>query len=246
MVSRRDHPTRARRHASGYPGRNGARTMTSRGRPVPCYMVVDMHAPLTQAENIPQRAQLGPQRVLSVSLAQMPSAQMWNPATQARTQEVPLHETDPLAGATQVVHDGPQASAVLFGTQTGACCVPRRQVPALQLNPQVVPLQVAVALAGTWHGVHEVPQVFGLLLDTHMLLQAWFPAVHVTGQGVPSATHSAPQKRKPALHAATHAPPVHATLPLSGALQGVQLFPQAATVVPLLITHIASAPVPQR
>lgn len=205
-----------------------------------------MHAPSMQAENIPQRAQPGPQRVLSVSLAQMPSAQRWNPATQAWTQAFPLHDTAPWSGATQVVHDGPQASAVLFGTQAGACAVPRRQVPALQVNPQVVPLQVAVELAGPWHGVHELPQLFVLLLDTHMLLQAWFPAVHVTGQGVPTATQSAPQERKPTLHAGTHAPPVHVTLPLSGALQGAQSFPQAATVVPLLITHVASAPVPQR
>ncbi|MES1172177.1 MAG: hypothetical protein ABUL77_02980 [Bacteroidota bacterium] len=225
----------------------GPLTGGTQAPPFSVYIAVDMHAPLTQAENIPQRAQLGPQRVLSVSLAQMPSAQMWNPATQARTQEVPLHDTDPWSGATQVVHDGPQASAVLFGTQAGACAVPRRQVPALQVNPQVVPLQVAVALAGTWHGVHELPQLFGLLLDTHMLLQAWFPAVHVTGQGVPSATQSAPQKRKPTLHAGTHAPAaLHVTLPLSGALQGAQLFPQEATVVPLLTTHVASAPVPQR
>ncbi len=48
----------------------------------------------------------------------------------------------------------------------------------MHLKPQLTPSHVAVAFAGGVHGVHEAPHVAGLELLTHVLLQAWSPALH--------------------------------------------------------------------
>jgi hypothetical protein len=85
-----------------------------------------------------------------------------------------LQVTEPFAGAVQVRHDGPQASAVSFGTQVGVAAVPRRQKPGVlqttrQLRvPGLATLSHAAMpfAAGAGQAVHDVPHELTLVLAT--------------------------------------------------------------------------------
>jgi hypothetical protein len=115
--------------------------------------------------------QLAPVVLLSEThVAFAPVPHRWNPASQARTQAVPLQLTEPLLGAVQVRHDGPQALLVSLGTQV----VPRAQKPGVlqtmrQLRfPGLATLSHAAMPfdGGAGHAVHDVPHELTLVLAT--------------------------------------------------------------------------------
>lgn len=85
-----------------------------------------------------------------------------NPARQTTTQAPLVQVTEPFAGATHVVHEGPQASTPL-ARQTP----PHSWKPALHAMPHELPLQVALPLGGTGQGLHRLPHEFTLLLAAH-------------------------------------------------------------------------------
>ena len=137
-----------------------------------------MQTLLTQVEpdgQVMQAAsQLVPDELLGAQVALAPVPHMWKLVLQAGTHEVPLQVTLPLAGATQVAQDAPQASTVLLATQVGAWAVPRWQKPGVlqttrQLNvPGLATLSQAAMplLAGAGHAPQELPQLATTLSGT--------------------------------------------------------------------------------
>jgi hypothetical protein len=135
---------------------------------------------------VPHGVHADVQCALSLSAAHVPDAvHRWKPVLQAGTQVVPLQVTVPLVGATQVEHDAPQASTVVFATQVGAVAVPRWQKPGvLQTTRQLSVVDVAVSHAampfagGAGHAVHDVvPHELTLVFATHVPLQLWKPGL---------------------------------------------------------------------
>lgn len=101
-----------------------------------------------------------------------PQVMVQPPSSQER-----VAPTGRIAGNAQVVHEAPQASAVVFGTQVGAVGVPRLQKPGVsqtQLHIRAPPpdaLQVAspsLAGVGAGQAVHDVPQFAGAVSSTHV------------------------------------------------------------------------------
>ena len=76
--------------------------------------------------------------------------QRWYPASQAKSQVVPLHSAVACAGVVQVAHT-PLHS----------------RVPALQVKPQVELVQLTAEFAGEGHGEQFAPQLSIDVFDTH-------------------------------------------------------------------------------
>lgn len=131
----------------------------------------------------------------------------------------------------------------------------------------------ALGSEGVGHVTHEaaVPHWSVLSFGKHPLVagQVWVPAPHTTpqaaftqavpvGHGVQSTPFIVPQVSEellltqtplhrchPASHAETHDPEaLQVTLPLSGAMQAMQLLPHELTFVLPLTTQVVLAPVP--
>jgi hypothetical protein len=97
-------------------------------------------------------------------------------------------------------------------------------VPAPQTTPHIAFTQAVPSGQGVQSTPLIVPQVAEALLLTQTPLQ----------------------RCQPALHAGTHWPvaPLQVTVPLSGAVQTLQVLPHELMLVLLLTTQVALAPVP--
>jgi hypothetical protein len=138
-----------------------------------------------------------------------------------------------LGGLTQAVQPvalQPDAT-LLFATHDVGSVDGQPWKPVAQVTLHVVPLHAAVALVGDAQAVHplaEQPEATLLL------------ATHLVAAPVPHAW-------KPVLQARTHAPAVlQVTVPFSGAVHTVQLFPHDVMSVLPFITHLAAVPVPHK
>jgi hypothetical protein len=122
---------------------------------------------LTQVSPVGHVMQAAVQRVPALwSGAHVLSEHRWKLVLQAGTHEVPSQVTVPFAGTGHVVHDGPQASAVLLATQVGACAVPRWQNPGelhstrqVSAGPEALSHAAMPLLGGAGQAVHDDPQL---------------------------------------------------------------------------------------
>ena len=84
--------------------------------------------------------------------------QRWKPELQVKSQALPLHTGDALAGVVHAAH-----------------AVPQRRKPALQVKPHWLPLQVDAAFATVGQTMHVAPQLVSAVLGAQLWPQTCSP-----------------------------------------------------------------------
>ena len=138
-----------------------------------------------------------------------------------------------LAPPGQGVH-APSAVPQVATSESATHTPEHRWNPSLQLNPQAPLVQVRTAFATVGQGVQLVPQEFTLVLDKHIVGL-------VAGQAWKLVLQASPHVGvAPADGAAQVGPP------LAGSAHAMHEVPHELTLVLLLATQVALAPVPHR